>query len=224
MPLIILEGPDGSGTTTHSALLAETLRKEGRDVLLTCEPTDGPIGRFIRGELSKEKIDSPAALQLLFTADRAWHVDTVIRPALEAGKTVITDRFSLSTIVYGEALGIDKEWLESMNKKITDIYNAKNSSPSFAPSDISSAGDPELVEGRRRIDQYATLILCLPPFETCMERMEKREFQDVLEKREFQKKVYDLYKQYAEENQIDVIDTSKEKEEVAHSIFASILN
>jgi dTMP kinase len=190
MPLIIFEGPDGSGTTTHSALLAEKLRAEGRDVLLTCEPTEGPIGRFIRGELAKSSIESPTALQLLFTADRAWHVDTVITPALNAGKTVITDRFSLSTLLYGEALGIDRNWLENMNKKF---------------------------------DQESMMILCLPPFETCMERMEKREFQDVLEKREFQKKVYDLYKNYAEENQIEAIDTSKGKEEVAEKIRSFIL-
>jgi dTMP kinase len=188
--LIVFEGPDGSGTTTHSRLLAEKLRSEGKDVLLTCEPTSGPIGQFIRGELSKATIDSPTALQLLFTADRAWHSDTVINPALNAGKTVITDRFSLSTLLYGEALGIDRDWLESMNKKF---------------------------------DQKSTMILCLPPFETCMERMEKREFQDVLEKRDFQRKVYDLYQKYSEDYQIDVIDTAGEKEEVSRKIWEKFL-
>ncbi len=111
---IVLEGPDGSGTTTHAALLAKNLQKNGIDTLLTQEPTNGPIGVFARQEL-KEWSLPPSALQLLFTADRAWHVETVLLPALEAGKTVISDRYSLSTVIYGHALGLSKEWLTSMN-------------------------------------------------------------------------------------------------------------
>ncbi|OGJ61727.1 dTMP kinase [Candidatus Peribacteria bacterium RIFCSPLOWO2_01_FULL_51_18] len=113
--LIVLEGPDGSGTTTHSNLLAKNLKKSGYKVLLTAEPTDGPIGRFIRNQLKKNKIESPSALQLLFCADRAWHLEKVIKPALAAGKTVISDRYVISTLVYGEALGLDPEWLLKIN-------------------------------------------------------------------------------------------------------------
>ena len=112
---IVLEGPDGSGTTTHAALLAKNLQKNGIDTLLTAEPTNGPIGVFIRQELQKGALP-PSALQLLFTADRAWHVDTVLQQALEAGKTVISDRYSLSTLIYGSALGLFRDWLENMNK------------------------------------------------------------------------------------------------------------
>lgn len=112
---IVLEGPDGSGTTTHSALLAETLRARGEDVLLTAEPTDSPIGTFIREQLKSHTIESPSALQLLFCADRAWHIEKVIKPALAAGKTVISDRYVISTLVYGEALGLDPDWLVRVN-------------------------------------------------------------------------------------------------------------
>lgn len=112
---IVLEGPDGSGTTTHSALLAETLRARGKDVLLTAEPTDSPIGTFIREQLKNHTIESPSALQLLFCADRAWHIEKVIKPALAAGKTVISDRYVISTLVYGEALGLDPDWLVRVN-------------------------------------------------------------------------------------------------------------
>lgn len=116
MSFIVLEGPDGAGTTFHSAKLAEALRAQGNDVLLTAEPTDSPIGKFIRKQLEEKTIPSPAALQLLFCADRAWHVDTVIKPALAAGKTVISDRYLTSTLVYGEALGLDAAWLAEINK------------------------------------------------------------------------------------------------------------
>lgn len=112
---IVLEGPDGSGTTTHAKLLAEALAKDGRDVVLTAEPTDSPIGRFIREQLQKKTIESPSALQLLFCADRAWHIEKVIKPALAAGKTVISDRYVISTLIYGEALGLDPDWLVRVN-------------------------------------------------------------------------------------------------------------
>jgi len=112
---IVLEGPDGSGTTTHARLLAEKLKSEGHDVLLTAEPTNSPIGLFIREQLQAESVSSPSALQLLFCADRAAHNEEVIRPALAAGKTVISDRYVISTLVYGEALGLDPEWLLQVN-------------------------------------------------------------------------------------------------------------
>lgn len=113
---IVLEGPDGSGTTTHTALLAQRLQTAGNDVLLTREPTAGPIGSFIRQEL-KNGIIPPLPLQLLFSADRAWHEFGELVPALEAEKTVICDRYWLSTVVYAKALGIDPEPLKELNQK-----------------------------------------------------------------------------------------------------------
>lgn len=111
---IVFEGPDGAGTTTHCKLLAETLRMEGRDVLLTAEPTDGPIGLGIR-QLLKEGGVNGAALQILFTADRADHVEK-IEQALKKGHVVICDRYIPSTVAYGSALGLDVRWLKEMNE------------------------------------------------------------------------------------------------------------
>lgn len=112
---IVLEGPDGAGTTRNSAALAEKLRLLGETVLLTSEPTDSPIGREIRSILKSDTMPSADAVQLLFTADRANHVATVIEPALRRGETVVCDRYALSTIVYGSALGIDAQWLTAIN-------------------------------------------------------------------------------------------------------------
>lgn len=96
---ITFEGGDGSGKSTHARLVAQRLEKEGHDVLQTREPGDTPAGKIIR-EIIIEHTLEPRAELLLFLADRAEHVEKVIRPALEAGKIVICDRFSGSTFAY----------------------------------------------------------------------------------------------------------------------------
>lgn len=113
---IVLDGPDATGTTTHAKLLAEGLEKKGHNVLLTSEPTDGPVGKKIRDYLKSGAID-PLKLQMLFTSDREWHVKNVIEPALAEGKTVICDRYWHSTIVYAEAQDIDSTELKKINMK-----------------------------------------------------------------------------------------------------------
>lgn len=116
---IVLEGPDGGGSTTHAKLLCEHLRTKGVDFVQTAEPTGGPIGTVIRAELRGKGI-APDALQMLYSADRAWHMATVVRPALDAGKIVVGERCHLSTFVYGEALGLDVAWLKRMNEKFAE--------------------------------------------------------------------------------------------------------
>jgi dTMP kinase len=110
-----LEGPDGSGTTRHSEMLAKRLRLNGYEVLVTAEPTVNPIGKTIRKLLREETSISPETLQLLFCADRSEHINKIIQPAINEGKIVISDRYSLSTIVYGAVQGIGVKWLESIN-------------------------------------------------------------------------------------------------------------
>lgn len=112
---IVLDGPDGSGTTRQSEWLAENLKDTGKTIVLTKEPTDGTIGSWVRSTLSSGAQCDPTAIQLMFCADRAEHVADVITPALERGDIVISDRYTYSTIVYGDALGLDGAWLESIN-------------------------------------------------------------------------------------------------------------
>lgn len=114
---IVIEGPDGAGTTKHSRILTDRLAQEGHSVLCTFEPTDGPIGSAIRSDLSAKKPFSPLDLQQRFCTDRAWHLAEVIEPALAQGKTVISDRYLHSTIAYGLALGLQRTELDDMNKK-----------------------------------------------------------------------------------------------------------
>jgi dTMP kinase len=114
---VVLEGPDGAGTTKHSALLVERLSREGGTAMRTYEPTDGPIGTAIRAHLhSGTTTVSAADLQKWFCEDRSWHVEQVIKPALAKGITVVCDRYVHSTIAYGMALGLLRPWLEELNK------------------------------------------------------------------------------------------------------------
>jgi len=119
---IAFEGIDGAGLTTQAELLEKYLRSKKHDVILTKEPTNNLIGGLIRAALRKEWVTSNRTLQLLFSADRAHHVEKEIIPALESGKIVITDRYFLSTIAYG-MIELEKEWLKALNSKflIPDI-------------------------------------------------------------------------------------------------------
>ena len=84
---------------------------------LTAEPTASLIGGLIRSQLAHEWKSSPECLQLLFTADRAHHLEGEIIPLLQRGITVICTRYVLSTLAYGN-LGIrDGEWLQNINEK-----------------------------------------------------------------------------------------------------------
>jgi len=115
---VTLEGPEGGGKTTQAALLAEALIREGRDVLLCAEPGGGAIPRAIRALLLDPASAgmTPRAELLLFLAARAQHVDETIRPALDAGRIVLCDRFSDSTLAYqGYAGGLDLGRVDSMN-------------------------------------------------------------------------------------------------------------
>lgn len=101
---IVLEGIDGSGTSTQTKLLTEHLLKQGKQVLSTCEPSNGEIGKFIRSCLAGSQKISPLALQFLFCADRAEHLAKEIKPALRENKIVISDRYHLSTVAYASLI------------------------------------------------------------------------------------------------------------------------
>ena len=109
---ITFEGPEGSGKSTQLRMLGERLRKAGHDVLETWEPGGTPIGVQIRHVLldAKNRELCPTAELLLMFASRAQNVDQLILPALSAGRTVLSDRFTDSTLVYqgvGRGLGAD---------------------------------------------------------------------------------------------------------------------
>ena len=111
--LIAFEGGEGTGKSTQAGLLADRLRSQaGRDVVLTFQPGATGIGIAIREVLldpATTGLDARAEA-LLMAADRAQHVAEVVRPALDAGAVVVTDRYTHSSVAYqgiGRELGVD---------------------------------------------------------------------------------------------------------------------
>lgn len=112
---IVLEGIDGSGTTTQAARLAAALRDLGHAVVSTREPSDGPIGVVLRQALTRRLVGlSDRVLALLFAADRLDHLASVVEPALAEGQVVVSDRYVLSSLAY-QGMRLPPAWVESLN-------------------------------------------------------------------------------------------------------------
>jgi len=111
-----MEGLDGAGLSTQATLLARYLRGKSKKVLLTKEPTSLPIGKLIKSILSRNHEVSLLALQLLFAADRAEHLEKEIEPALRTNHIVISDRYILSSLAFG-SVDNDVEFLKQINSR-----------------------------------------------------------------------------------------------------------
>lgn len=105
--LLALEGIDGSGKSTAAVGIVAALHEAGHEVVATREPTDGPWGRRIREMARSGETVAPEEELRWFVEDRREHVARVIRPALDAGRVVVTDRYFLSTVAYQGARGLD---------------------------------------------------------------------------------------------------------------------
>lgn len=113
---IVFEGLDGSGSTTQAAKLAKFLKDNKIRVHQTKEPTSYLIGGLIRSWLASDWSSSPICLQLLFTADRAHHLEKEVIPLLKRGVYVVSDRYFLSTLAFGANEIPDRQWLKDINK------------------------------------------------------------------------------------------------------------
>ena len=117
--LITVEGVEGSGKTTQCRLLAEWLRGQGHRVRGTSEPDGSPIGAAIRAIFEQDGL-TPLTEALLFTAARQQHVAQVIRPALDTGEIVISDRYADATLAYqGYGRGLDLQTIRELNALAT---------------------------------------------------------------------------------------------------------
>ncbi len=120
---IIIEGLDGSGKTTQITMLEKYLKKRGRRVYVTAEPTGSPTGKLLREALSGVVKKTPCEMAALFVLDRIGHnVDPVsgINKMLDDGYDVICDRYYYSSLAY-QGTETDFEWVKSMNINCPEI-------------------------------------------------------------------------------------------------------
>ncbi len=113
--LLAIEGIDGVGKSLQAEAVAKALEARGLECVVTREPTDGPWGRKLRESAVHGRLSAAEELEA-FVEDRKEHVREVIRPALEAGRVLITDRYYFSTVAYQGARGFDPAELLRQNE------------------------------------------------------------------------------------------------------------
>jgi dTMP kinase len=118
---IVLEGADRTGKSTQAALVAQRLRARGQEVVETFEPGATALGGALRAiVLDPEGSIDPATESLIMATDRAHHVAQVVRPALERGAVVVSDRFVPSSLAYqGLVRGVGIREVEDLNRFAT---------------------------------------------------------------------------------------------------------
>ena len=196
---ITLEGGDGSGKTTQAELLREWLATEGRTVVRTREPGGTEVGVEVREIVLHHRGDiTPRAEALLYAADRAHHVATVVRPALERGEVVIQDRYIDSSVAYqGAGRVLDPEAVRGISDWATD---------GLTP-DLTILLDLDADSARGRLDEARTRY----------DRLEA-------EASEFHDRVRAAYLELAgaEPGRFLVVDASRPVDEIAEAIRARV--
>ena len=186
---ITFEGIDGSGKSTQLRLLGNFLRANGCDAMLTREPGGTALGVRLRAALldAMEEVD-PLTELLVFAADRAQHVRRVLRPALKAGKVVISDRYADATVAYqGAGRGFSPELISQIVQLATEGLKP----------DLTLLFDLSIAESTSRTARRTT------------GRSSGRDRLDI-EKADFHARVRDAYLQIAlaEPERVKLIDTS----------------
>ncbi len=117
---IVIEGIDGTGKSTQARRLGEWFTAQGREVVLSREPTDGPWGEKVRASAATGRLSPTDELEY-FLNDRRQHVAELIAPALAAGKVVILDRYYFSTMAYQGARGFDPAEIRRKNEAFAPV-------------------------------------------------------------------------------------------------------
>jgi len=204
---ITFEGPEGSGKTTQSTLLANALQKQGFDVIHTYEPGGTKISEKIRKILLDPENSNMSDLTELFLylSARAQLIKEVIKPALEEGKIVICDRFVDATLAYqGYGRGLNKDLIQKLNSVVT-----QNIKP-----DITIVLDVDPTEG---LQKAITLHKGIYPVGKG-DRIEQEEL-------EFHQRVRNGYLEIGkqEPERVKIIDHKKNVEEI-HQIILEHVN
>lgn len=147
---MILEGIDGCGKSTLARRIADAVRAAGREAAVAFEPGDWEGGGELRRIILEADLISPTARFLLFLADRAEHVARKIRPALDAGRVVICDRYSPSTVAYQiDGAGLDADTGQMMRRALDAL--------AFPTPDIALWLDCSLETARARAEARGRL-------------------------------------------------------------------
>lgn len=156
---IVLEGPDGAGISTQTALLHSHMVARGLKAVATKEPTGGPIGSVLRQALAHRLVYPPSepvgddVMALLYAADRLDHLRADILPRLEAGTHVVCDRYRLSSYAY-QGLTMGQEWVRTLNSRsiAPDLTFFIDVPPEVSQQRIASRGGyVELYEREERL-------------------------------------------------------------------------
>ena len=204
-PFITLEGGEGAGKSTQAKKLARRIAGLGLRVDITRQPGATDLGRAIRCLLQDPELShgpAPLAELMLYLADRAQHVERMIRPALESGTVVVCDRFADSSEVYqGVAHGLGLEMVRKLNRVVCgDVW-----------PDVTLILDIDPVDGLHRA-LFRQGELGLGP-----DRMEQLGLQ-------FHRKVREgfLSRVEAEPERIKLVDASGDEEQVAELIWQRV--
>lgn len=148
---VTFEGPEGAGKTTAIRTVATQLESEGREVLVTREPGAGRFGASVRQLLLDGEALDPLAELFLFLADRAQHIERVVRPGLARGAVVLCDRHADSTVVYqGYGRSLDPAQLRDLNRLATRGLRPDLTLLLDLPAEVGLA---RRAEGRNRLDE-----------------------------------------------------------------------
>ena len=164
---MVLEGPEGSGKSTLHRSLIERVRAAGADPVSVREPGGTPAAEALRTELLDTERPWTAEQELLYvTTARADTMTRIVRPALEGGRLVISDRYEMSTRAYqGAGRGVDGEFLEAVNRAATggvvpDLTIVLDITAEAGMERLRSTGryqnrlDLETLEFHRRVSEY----------------------------------------------------------------------
>jgi len=192
----VLEGSDGSGTTTQLSMLSEKLEKTGNPAFFpTFEPSEGQIGKLIRSVLKKELTVKAQTLAYLFSADRNEHLNGMggIMEHINRGELVVSDRYVLSSLVYQ---GIE------CGDELPVLLNASFAAPEIT---IFLDIDPQIALSRMKS-------------RSSLEIYEYREFQEKV--RGKYKSMIEIYRSGGA--RVEVIDASKSAQEVSDQVWSII--
>lgn len=165
---IVVDGIDGSGKSTLARAVSARLMAEGKDVLLTREPTRGPHGAKLRQRATTGERFAPAEELALFALDRLHHLDRLIRPAIALDHWVVCDRYVYSTIAYQGERGI-------------------------SAGEVRTAHFPSFSRPKRVIDVPDVLFIVDVPVDVAMERIGRRGVPDAFEQRETLERVRERF-------------------------------